>query len=278
RPVCHRPKPVARGARQRPVRTPGRSVPGQSGNGHRCHFRWPPGPWDPDHRGRRARRRGTVRWGSLRVSWTDHAADVLPARRRELGRCREQLSLWITSGCAWIHPSGGRVYGRRKPPDRKRVHTREGCATLPSFTGRAPPLPASRPLEAGNSPAAAAVVTAESRCTAPCGRSSSWGTMKCDSRLAARQRTQQLPDRPADGSRRKEYAMDYESRMYELEFPAPQLSSDDGSGPVLVHGLEGYSDAGHAVRLATTHLRESLESELVASFDVDELQIGRAHV
>ncbi|MET8796533.1 PAC2 family protein [Nocardia sp. NPDC004568] len=65
--------------------------------------------------------------------------------------------------------------------------------------------------------------------------------------------------------------MDYESRMYELEFPAPQLSSDDGSGPVLVHGLEGYSDAGHAVRLATTHLRESLESELVASFDVDEL-------
>ncbi|WP_040791154.1 PAC2 family protein [Nocardia paucivorans] len=65
--------------------------------------------------------------------------------------------------------------------------------------------------------------------------------------------------------------MDYESRMYELEFPAPKLSSADGSGPVLVHGLEGYTDAGHAVRLATTHLRESLESELVASFDVDEL-------
>jgi len=59
--------------------------------------------------------------------------------------------------------------------------------------------------------------------------------------------------------------------MYELEFPAPQLSSPDGSGPVLVHGLEGFTDAGHAVRLATTHLRESLESELVASFDVDEL-------
>lgn len=65
--------------------------------------------------------------------------------------------------------------------------------------------------------------------------------------------------------------MDYESRMYELEFPAPQLSSADGAGPVLVHGLEGFTDAGHAVRLATTHLRESLESELVASFDVDEL-------
>lgn len=63
----------------------------------------------------------------------------------------------------------------------------------------------------------------------------------------------------------------YESRMYELEFPAPQLSADDGAGPVLVHGLEGFTDAGHAVRLATTHLRESLEAELVASFDVDEL-------
>ena len=38
-----------------------------------------------------------------------------------------------------------------------------------------------------------------------------------------------------------------------------------------MHGLEGFADAGHAVRLATTHLRESLESELVASFAVDDL-------
>lgn len=65
--------------------------------------------------------------------------------------------------------------------------------------------------------------------------------------------------------------MDEKSSMYELEFPAPQISSHDGLGPVLVHGLEGFSDAGHAVKLATTHLREALESELVASFDVDEL-------
>ncbi|AWK73044.1 proteasome protein [Rhodococcus oxybenzonivorans] len=65
--------------------------------------------------------------------------------------------------------------------------------------------------------------------------------------------------------------MDEQSKMYELEFPAPQLSSADGQGPVLIHGLEGFSDAGHAVKLATTHLRESLESELVASFAVDEL-------
>lgn len=68
-----------------------------------------------------------------------------------------------------------------------------------------------------------------------------------------------------------ENSPDRESKMYELEFPAPQLSSADGDGPVLVHGLEGFTDAGHAVRLATNHLRDSLESELVASFDVDEL-------
>lgn len=65
--------------------------------------------------------------------------------------------------------------------------------------------------------------------------------------------------------------MDEQSRMYELEFPAPVVSAPDGRGPVLVHGLEGYSDAGHAVKLATTHLRDSLETELVASFAVDEL-------
>ncbi|NUS42225.1 MAG: PAC2 family protein [Mycobacteriaceae bacterium] len=62
-----------------------------------------------------------------------------------------------------------------------------------------------------------------------------------------------------------------DSGMYELEFPAPQLSSSNGDGPVLVHGLEGFTDAGHAVRLATAHLRDSLDTELVASFDVDEL-------
>ncbi len=65
--------------------------------------------------------------------------------------------------------------------------------------------------------------------------------------------------------------MDEKSKMYELEFPAPQMFSGDGVGPVLVHGLEGFSDAGHAVKLATKHLRQTLESELVASFDIDEL-------
>ncbi|BBZ75373.1 hypothetical protein MANY_07100 [Mycolicibacterium anyangense] len=59
--------------------------------------------------------------------------------------------------------------------------------------------------------------------------------------------------------------------MYELEFPAPQLSSSDGRGPVLLHALEGFSDAGHAIRLAAEHLRNVLDTELVASFAIDEL-------
>jgi hypothetical protein len=59
--------------------------------------------------------------------------------------------------------------------------------------------------------------------------------------------------------------------MYELEFPAPQLSSPDGRGPVMIHAFEGFSDAGHAIRLAATHLKNTLDTELVASFAIDEL-------
>ena len=59
--------------------------------------------------------------------------------------------------------------------------------------------------------------------------------------------------------------------MYQLEFPAPQVSQPDGSGPVLIHALEGFSDAGHAIRLAAEHLKDSLDSELVASFAIDDL-------
>lgn len=59
--------------------------------------------------------------------------------------------------------------------------------------------------------------------------------------------------------------------MYELEFPSPQLSSADGRGPVLVHALEGFSDAGHAIRLAARHLKDTLDTELVASFAIDDL-------
>ena len=60
-------------------------------------------------------------------------------------------------------------------------------------------------------------------------------------------------------------------RMYELELPAPQLSSEDGRGPILVHALEGFSDAGHAIRLAAEHLKKALDGELVASFAIDDL-------
>jgi hypothetical protein len=59
--------------------------------------------------------------------------------------------------------------------------------------------------------------------------------------------------------------------MYELEFPAPQLSAADGRGPVLIHALEGFSDAGHAIKLAAAHLKDTLDTELVASFAIDEL-------
>jgi hypothetical protein len=62
-----------------------------------------------------------------------------------------------------------------------------------------------------------------------------------------------------------------QSGMYELEFPAPKLSSPDGRGPVMIHALEGFSDAGHAIRLVATHLKETLSTELVASFAIDEL-------
>jgi proteasome assembly chaperone (PAC2) family protein len=59
--------------------------------------------------------------------------------------------------------------------------------------------------------------------------------------------------------------------MYELEFPAPQLTSADGRGPVMIHALEGFSDAGHAIKLAAEHLKNTLDTELVASFAIDEL-------
>ena len=60
-------------------------------------------------------------------------------------------------------------------------------------------------------------------------------------------------------------------QIYELEFPAPQLSASDGRGPVLIHALEGFSDAGHAIRLAAEHLTGALDTELVASFAIDDL-------
>ena len=59
--------------------------------------------------------------------------------------------------------------------------------------------------------------------------------------------------------------------LYELEFPAPAVADPQGEGPVLIHALDGFADAGHAVALAATHLREALDCELVATFNADEL-------
>ena len=72
------------------------------------------------------------------------------------------------------------------------------------------------------------------------------------------------------GKQDQRYEPDH-SGMYELEFPAPQLSSSDGRGPVMIHALEGFSDAGHAIRLSAQHLKHTLDTELVASFAIDEL-------
>lgn len=66
------------------------------------------------------------------------------------------------------------------------------------------------------------------------------------------------------------------SDLYKLIEPVPDLRSESGRGPVLVHGLEGFSDAGFAVEGATTHLRENLDSQLIVEFDADELIDYRA--
>lgn len=80
-----------------------------------------------------------------------------------------------------------------------------------------------------------------------------------------------MADYPDTGPDRGRHYQAQQSGMYELEVPAPQLTSADGEGPVLIHALEGFSDAGHAIRLAAGHLKASLDSELVASFAIDDL-------
>lgn len=65
-------------------------------------------------------------------------------------------------------------------------------------------------------------------------------------------------------------------QLFELAFPAPQVSDAAGTGPVLIHALDGFADAGHAVALAAQNLRDSLDSEVVATFDNDELMDYRS--
>lgn len=60
-------------------------------------------------------------------------------------------------------------------------------------------------------------------------------------------------------------------RMYELEYPSPEVMNQDQKGPTLVIALQGYADAGHAVDASSRHLLAALDNRLIASFNNDEL-------
>ncbi|MEJ5927102.1 PAC2 family protein [Corynebacterium sp. H128] len=61
------------------------------------------------------------------------------------------------------------------------------------------------------------------------------------------------------------------ARMYELEYPAPEVSSEGSHGPTLVVALQGYADAGQAVESSAQHLLDALDHRLLATFNSDEL-------
>jgi hypothetical protein len=50
-----------------------------------------------------------------------------------------------------------------------------------------------------------------------------------------------------------------------------ETRSAGGLGPVLVHALRGFMDAGSAGQLAVEHLTEELSATRLATFDVDQL-------
>ncbi|KAB2346549.1 PAC2 family protein [Actinomadura rudentiformis] len=59
--------------------------------------------------------------------------------------------------------------------------------------------------------------------------------------------------------------------LYELDTDLPEMS-----GPVLLHSLDGFVDAGSTGQLVREHLLDSLEHRVVARFDVDSLIDYRA--
>lgn len=63
---------------------------------------------------------------------------------------------------------------------------------------------------------------------------------------------------------------DRQERMYELEYPSPEVS-DISDTTTLVVALQGYADAGHAVDASSSHLLAALDSRIIASFNTDEL-------
>ena len=69
------------------------------------------------------------------------------------------------------------------------------------------------------------------------------------------------------------------SRLVHIVDVVPELleSSDGaGPGPVLIHQLDGFLDAGNAASLATQHLLTQSSGRVVASFAVDDLYDYRA--
>ncbi|HEY0217727.1 MAG TPA: PAC2 family protein [Cellulomonas sp.] len=64
------------------------------------------------------------------------------------------------------------------------------------------------------------------------------------------------------------------SEIYDVD-PAVAAEVDarsaGGTGPVLVHAVRGFVDAGGAGRLAAEHLTEQLQTTRLATFDVDQL-------
>jgi predicted ATP-grasp superfamily ATP-dependent carboligase len=56
------------------------------------------------------------------------------------------------------------------------------------------------------------------------------------------------------------------TELFELIEDLPALDR-----PVLVHALDGFVDAGNASQLARAHLLSILESEVIATFDIDQL-------
>ena len=56
------------------------------------------------------------------------------------------------------------------------------------------------------------------------------------------------------------------NELYELADELPELSQ-----PVLVQALTGFVDAGSAIQLARENLLDRLDSQVVATFDLDQL-------
>lgn len=65
--------------------------------------------------------------------------------------------------------------------------------------------------------------------------------------------------------------MDRRTRMYDLEYPSPEVAATPDRGPTLIVALQGYADAGHAIESSAHHLLQALEHMPVASFHSDEL-------